>query len=363
MRLAMFHVLGLSAAALASGPGAVDSDQPRFGPAGGSAVLRHIEVKHELNLEQMIFRVGEDRESMPGSMALSSALTLDVHDEYRAVKQGQLLALRRTPDAVHFAGEMTISIPFAPGQEPRQDVRSLDRHSSMEGKSVVFERTAAGEYGKHYDAREGSESALEHLAPDLDLAAFLPAGPMAVGDTWDVPIAALKDVVAPGGGWPWPRGRMDDPMFHRSVTSGLGGGLEEAFGGVEDGLLRMTWRGLGSGERAHLGQMELELKLRLAKVQTEWVSEQQTARERLSEVRVQNASLTIDLEGSGQLTWDMAAARPAAFSLDARQRVRMRVVTRRGEEERREQTLQMAGTLTARMTCEAAAPRPVPGPR
>ncbi len=59
----------------------------------------------------------------------------------------------------------------------------------------------------------------------------------------------------------------------------------------------------------------------------------------------------------------MAAARPAAFSLDARQRVRMRVVTRRGEEERREQTLQMAGTLTARMTCEAAAPRPVPGPR
>jgi hypothetical protein len=339
------------------------AEEPRLAPKAGSAVLRRIEIEHALTLEQMVFRVGEDQEIMPGTMSLASALKLDLHDEYRALDGERLLNLRRSADAVHFTGDLTITVPAAAGQARRLDTRSLDKRSSLEGKSVVFERAAAGEFGRHFDAQEGSEEALRHLAWDLDMSAFLPPGPVLPGDSWDVPVAALVDVVAPGGSWPLPRGRADDAMFHRSVTSGMGGGLEEAFGGVEDGLLRMTWRGRGSGENAHLGLMDMELHLRLAKVQTKLAAAQQTARERLSNVRIVNASLSLDLEGSGVLTWDMTAGRLAAFSLDGRQRVRMRIVTQRGDEEQREQTLQMAGSLSSRVSTQAAEPRPTPGPR
>jgi hypothetical protein len=338
-------------------------EQPRFHPAEGSAVLRRIEIRHDLSLEQMIFRVGDEQQAMPGSMAIASALELDVHDEYRRLDNGQLVEFRRTLDGVHLTGALTLAIPPASGAAARPEVRSLDKRSPLEGKSVVFQRTSSGHYGLHFDALEGDEGTLAHLTPHLDLAAFLPGRTVEIGDSWDVPIGALSDVFAPGGTWPWPRSRAEDPMFHRSVTSGMGGDLGQAFGGVEEGTLRMTWRGRGEGDGAHLGRMDMQVNVRLAKVQTDLVTSNLTSRERISNVRVAAASLSLEFEGTGLLTWDMEAERLSALTLDGRQRVRMRVVTRRGEEEPREQTLQMAGTLTVRVSTLPDTPRPVPGPR
>ncbi len=120
----------------------------RFAPTEGSRVRRTIEV---------------------GDFALRTL------DEYRKIGAGRPLLLRRQFEEIRPVG------PLA-------------------GTSVVYTWIPEeGAYGKYYDAREASESALRGLAEDLDLRALLPAGPVAVGDAWSVPGASLRDVFAPAG--------------------------------------------------------------------------------------------------------------------------------------------------------------------
>lgn len=114
----------------------------RFAPVEGSRVRRTIEVDHRV---------------------------LRTLDEYRKVGAGRPLLLRRTFEEA--------PSPFA-------------------GTSVVFTWVPEERgYGKYYDAREASESALRDLTEDLDLRALLPASPVAVGDTWTVSATGLKDVL------------------------------------------------------------------------------------------------------------------------------------------------------------------------
>jgi hypothetical protein len=113
-----------------------------FAPPEGSRVRRTIEVDH---------------------------VVLRTLDEYRRVGDGRPLLLRRTFEEA--------PSPFA-------------------GTSVVFTWVPEeGAYGKYYDAREASESALRDLTEDLDLRALLPASAVAVGDTWTASAAGLRDVL------------------------------------------------------------------------------------------------------------------------------------------------------------------------
>ena len=115
----------------------------RFAPAEGSRVRRTIEVDH---------------------------VVLRTLDEYQKVGDGRPLLLRRKFEEA--------SSPFV-------------------GTSVVFTWVPEeGAYGKYYDARESSESALRDLTEDLDLRSLLPASAVAVGDTWTAPAAGLRDVLS-----------------------------------------------------------------------------------------------------------------------------------------------------------------------
>lgn len=110
----------------------------RFAPAEGSRVRRTIEIDN---------------------------VVLRTLDEYRKVGGGRPLVLQRTFEEA--------TGPFA-------------------GTSVVFTWIPEeGAYGKYYDAREASESALRDLTEDLDLRALLPASAVAPGDTWTARAAGL----------------------------------------------------------------------------------------------------------------------------------------------------------------------------
>ena len=111
-----------------------------FAPAEGSRVRRTIEAEH---------------------------VVLRTLDEYRKVGDGRPLLLRRTFEEA--------PAPFA-------------------GTSVVFTWIPEeGAYGKYYDAREASESALRDLTEDLDLRALLPSSAVAPGDTWTARAAGIGE--------------------------------------------------------------------------------------------------------------------------------------------------------------------------
>ena len=134
-----------------AGCGTSDKVELRFAPAEGSRVRRTIEVDH---------------------------LVLRTLDQYLKVGDGRPLLLRRQ------------------FEEIRMDDQQV---SQLSGTSVVFTWVPEeGTYGKYYDARESSESTLRDLPEDLDLRALLPASPVAVGDSWSMPVSWPFGVRAAG---------------------------------------------------------------------------------------------------------------------------------------------------------------------
>jgi len=197
-----------------------DKVELRFAPAEGS------EVRRTITIDQ-------------GAAPLTTHRVLRTLDQYRKVGDGRPLLLRR-----HF--EQT-ELPF-------------------EGTSVVYtwipEEKA---YGKYYDAREGSELALRDLAEDLDLRALLPTEPVAVSEAWSLPVAGLRDVLAP-------LGDLD---------------LRDA-----KGECKLELAAVGEVQGRSLATIELTLR---------------------------TASPTWSFEGRGTLVWDLGAQRAASFALQGNQ--------------------------------------------
>ena len=227
----MTSLAALLLCALAGG----DKVELRFAPVEGSQVRRTIAIDQTL--------------AAKGSEPLTTRKFLRTLDQYRKLGDGRPLVLQRRFEQI---GGSSAGV------------------SPLQGTSVVYtwvpEEAA---YGKYYDALESSEAALRDLAEDLDLRALLPRGAVATGESWSVPAAQLRDVLAPLG-----------------------------FLGVTD----------------YLGELQGECKLALAAVgerQGRSIATVELA------LKIQNATWTF--EGRGTLDWDLGARRAASFALSGDQ--------------------------------------------
>ena len=178
---------------------ATAGDKPTFQPKSGSTVVKHISIESEVELEDLKMEVnGQDMSEAAGQieMAMKIHLQLDTTDQYVAVEGGRPTKLKRTFDALSSTTHVSGSNPMAGPTD-----KDIALESELEGLAVVFSWDAdSSSYDVAFDGeKQGDEALLEGLEEDLDLRNFLPSSEVSKGDTWEIPAAAIKAVLAPGG--------------------------------------------------------------------------------------------------------------------------------------------------------------------
>jgi hypothetical protein len=276
-------------------------------PRAGERLVHAFVLEHTLVAQRMTTRVGDVRQNSQDGIEISGRYALRFADELREVEGARAALFRRVLESAALKVEMKLQ---AQNAAPR--TLTLDGTSPLVNAGVVFRRIAGEDaWGRIYDAQEVSEEFLPRLDPDLDLTAFLPPDPVAVGAAWSVPPERLGSVFAYGGLVPLRFGKNDDALLVRTAAVGLGGPLAEVFGGSITGQVEAKLRDV----EGPLARIALELDVRAERDQTALHRAKLSPAERLDGVEMQSARLTWSFRGTGLLTWNVAEGRCGSLSL------------------------------------------------
>lgn len=323
--------------------------------APGSSLAKLFTVEHKLVLKKMSLERNGVEQVSQQQMDLDSKQTLRVKDEYRVLDEGRPSILRRSFEEIGYRARLDLS----PGDDREaplvlEATSPLARSARNAPASVVFTWVPSEKaYGKHYDARECVEEWLSALSADLDLLALLPSGEVKVGDAWEIDPARLADAVACGGKLPFVFPKDADKVMVRTLSSGVGGGLYEVFGGEIKGRLsarlaslRTEGRTEGRNEgSAELAVIAIEADVETSRDQTGLARQTQLRDEFLEGSTVEELMVQWKLKGSGELVWNLTAGRFESFKLAGSEDVAMQLkMGLRGSEGVR-QRLEMSGGL------------------
>jgi len=178
--------------------GFAPADEVRFAPSAGLKLKKEFASTGKQTLDSMRMSInGEEREipEARGSFTSENTSAYEFVDEYVKVDGARVLELVRTFAELGDATTRTQSAGPA-GEETTE----LAGSSELEGKSVRFTWDAeAEEYVKSWVGESGSDALLEDLQLDCDATGLLPTGSVSTGDTWEVPVDALRLFMEPGG--------------------------------------------------------------------------------------------------------------------------------------------------------------------
>ena len=162
------------------------ADSVYFQPEDGSSASKEYTITASFSLGDFSAMVdGQDMSEMiPAEFDLSAEMAMSVTDQYVSTLDGRMTELIRTFDALSMIWE---------GPEGSGEDEDMDE---LEGKSVRFAWNEDDEeYEKSFHECEGDEDALDNLAPEMDLQALLPDGDVSEGDTWSVESSSLGSLV------------------------------------------------------------------------------------------------------------------------------------------------------------------------
>jgi len=171
----------------------LSADTPRIEHGASRELVRTYEVSSARSIDTAVINVMGQDQDVGSGMTRSKTLSLVVADKILAAKDGA---------PTRFHREFTsASTDQDVGELEGVEVVDASGSSELEGLGVIFTRDAEdGEWGREYDEdSEGEDEWLEELAPGMDLSSILPEGEVAVGDSWDVPVSILGDLLRPGG--------------------------------------------------------------------------------------------------------------------------------------------------------------------
>ena len=318
----------------------------RYAPAEGALLRREHHVRHVLTTRALRFRSGEAERVSSQGFDVATRLELLVTDRVDALGQGRPELMRRAFDRARLDVDVRVLPPGSGKPMPIQ----FDTTGAFEGRSVVFTWVPEEqEYGRYYDAEEGVEEDLPRLLEDLDFRGFLPAGPVEEGATWDVDPRELRHVVGPGGFLGFDLAQAGDILLARALRGGLGTHVHELFGDEVEGRVKATYGGVREVEGRRLGVIALELDVDTRSDLTELARRSRTTAELESGMEVEAALVELELEGQGELLWDLAGGHAASAELAGEERVKaLTRLSLPGEgDETVEQELELAGTFAS----------------
>ena len=334
--------------------GAPAPQGPTWRAAAGSRLRIEVESRHELASERDERITGEGSSISQRTFDLDTTIRLAVLDELVERDEQRPLRLERLYEGSSFEIKTTRS----QGRQQTKDV-SYAGKGSVEGTGVVFTWVPEeNEYGRYFDRREGTEESLPGLEVDLTLRGLLPGAPVEPGASWSPPISALRGLLTTGGDCDW---QLDDDKgltLLRTLRVGLGMNLEQAFGGEEEGEVKVTWLGTEEVEGRRLALLDIEFDVKLDNDVTERARASTSMVELSKGMQVDSARIGLTLQGGGRLRWDLEGGHlHDTVDLVARERCRIELTQvapakKAGEEPPRlTQLLVMAGRLEHSIRC------------
>ncbi len=286
-------------------------DSVSFKPEEGTTVEKTLSIESSFYMDDLsiVFDGGEvSPDMMGGSMdeALIVNVTLGVTDEYLSSRTGAIGSLLRTYD----------EMAFEAGGESSAETQ--DAFNTMEGLTVKFVWDAEGEdFVKSFHESEGEDEWLENLDPDMDLLQLLPSDEVSVGDSWEARGEGLLTVFSPGGMLASGSEQETNPEAEELVELAkeqMGSQLESM---LEEFAIKCTYTGTQTEGDKELGAIEIEFSGDAEIDLSELIlSAIELNAERMGGVEADlSAVVSLELEGTGLLLWDMKAGHIHSFSM------------------------------------------------
>jgi hypothetical protein len=131
----------------------------------------------------------------------------------------------------------------------------------------------------------------------------------------------LRDVLAAGGDQPMRYERTGSILLARTLVMGVGGGLWQAFLSEPTGTFSARLERVREADGRRLAEIALKLDVRCDVDQTALANRLRNSIELSAGMSFAEAHLTLDLQGEGQLVWDVDAGLPVVLQLVCEQEV------------------------------------------
>jgi len=327
-------------------------DRPSFLPKAGTTLTKHFVQEFEMELDDMTMELdGKDVSSMAGQiqMAMKVRQKLSVTDQYEAVEGGRPTKLKRSYDAIE--GNTHVSTSMAVGDMPDSE-NDLPMSSELEGSTVLFTWDDAGStYDTAFEGDKGDKELLVNLDEDLDLRGLLPTSEVAKGDTWKLPIEAVKSALHPGG----------DTKLRPESSSGMTGGMDQMSPsemiGEPTGEFTGTYDGTREEDGVHLAVIKIAIDLKSAQ---DMSSKLDGIKEKMAknmppgmQVDITAFDTEIELTAEGELIWNLDSGLVHGLHLSGEVRTIVDVSTNMAmgdKAQSMEQSLTFSGTQTLTLT-------------
>ncbi|HVS18011.1 MAG TPA: hypothetical protein VMT18_05375 [Planctomycetota bacterium] len=327
---------------------ALPLDEVAFRPSADLSVTRTIESMRNFSLDDMEMTMNGQPLPMDIQMEMDMSMTQKtvVTDVYGPVADGRHAKLKRTFEELALNGEFSMRMAMMPdgGQDS-----SIEGSSELEGKSVVFTWDEdEGAYVASFDG-EGDQELLEGLEEDMDLRALLPASEVSEGDTWEVDVKKLRNVLALGGNLKVKPDADDAPEGGMPGMDGMTD-FSKMFDDVVEGNATAEYRGTRDVDGVACQVIGIKIDVRASADLTDQLAENvsQSLPDGMGEVEVEHIDMELDIEGEGQLYWNPALGLAHSYEMTGTMSIIMDMgfAISMGEQNiSMEQNLTMSGTF------------------
>jgi hypothetical protein len=330
----------------------------RFAPAAGTKLTRTFENKTEFSLDDLSVKVnGQDSPMKPEiEMTMTQDQKVVVSDEIAKVREGGPKVLRRRFDDL--GSQMTVEAKINIMGQSQDQNSSGKGTSELSGKTVVFTWDEdSKEFKTALDPAEEKAELLKGLKEDMDLRVLLPKDEVKEGDEWDVDVAQLASVIAPGGALkikPEEKAGGESPMGMGDM-SGMSG-ISDWLGDTLSGKAKAKFTGMREASGHSYAVIALDLKVKGSKDLTEIVKAAvaKQAREGMT-METESVDVEFEIAGQGELLWDVESGHVHSFDFSGPSSARMDIgmnVEVQSQKMKIEQGMQLSGTMTLKLTIE-----------
>ncbi|MBK7643079.1 MAG: hypothetical protein IPJ19_08510 [Planctomycetes bacterium] len=329
-----------------------------FAPAEGTKLTRTLSNKSEFSLDDLTLKMnGQESPMKPEvEMTMTQSQKIVVQDEYVKMRDGAPKVLRRKYDEL--GSDMAVNAKIEMAGQSQDQNKSGKGKSELEGKTVVYtwdEDSKA--YKTAFDPAEERSELLKGLQEDMDLRVLLPKEEVKEGDEWEIDVAKLASVIAPGGELklkPEDSADAESPMGMGDM-SGMSS-LSDWLGDSLNGTAKGTFKGMREVGGHNYGVIAVELQLKGAKDLTDTVkgAMEKAAQEGMT-METKSVDVEFEISGQGELLWDLEAGHAHSFEFSGPSGARLDIqmgLEVQGRSMDIEQGLELSGTITLKYTIE-----------
>jgi hypothetical protein len=300
-------MLRTAATSLLIAPFLLSDDAPRLGYDAGAEVTRTWSIRTVRTVEDATMTMNENPQDIGSGSVSTSTVDVAIVDRVAAVDSGAPTRFSRTYESIDTASKME-GIEESEGMQFRMDEGS----SELAGLSVDFAWDAdQEEWSRDWsEESDGDDDWLEDLAADMDLRAILPGEEPSVGDSWDVPVGALADLLAPGGTLEVFDDGGGDDVPEGGIAIMIPSASDVGRWDELEGDVRATFEGIVEEDGPRVAKIVLEVDVEGEVDLVEDLEDE--AAERGADEEYTEAVLTRTLEGRIVVEWDLAQGRFAA---------------------------------------------------